>query len=519
MQEVDMQTHPGFARSPHLLRQAAFAAAVISILAAAILQNRISAAADVGIPPWPHQAGLVNPGDEPTNVQMVREEVTITVEAHDESDIFPFGEPAAHVMLGHADARFWMRNQGQVTETFKVWFPLWIPEGAYRSDELLLRDLQIRVDGRAVGYEFVDVLQPEYGRTVPWGMWTMSFPPGDEVEIRVTYNVYPIGDQPLGTFQYILETGADWYGTIGEGTVTIELPYPVQDAGAVEDDISTVPGALPVNPSPDYYEISGNRVTWRFADLEPAEADNISLTVLAPRVWEGIQSAYDRVQADPGSAGAYNDLAIALTKGLDVIKGIYLTNAASNPALARAAKGAYEEAYRLTPEEQIGVEPLVGYLRLLFWMKEFERHAPPDEWVAALEEALQRNPEEVERVIQYFATIYEDWGRRSYEEIERPPIPSEASLSLIETVDELAPGELDWLRGWIDYARQQATAASPTLAPIRPPTVEPEPAQTEESPSGGRGSLCPGSLAAIPLAGLGVWTAHARKRKGSLEDA
>jgi len=72
----------------------------------------------------------VNPAGISTHVQMVSEDVLIVVEAQQRDDVLTIyqGTLAANVMVGHVEAVFLMRNQGDQTEAFDVWFPLWPSE-------------------------------------------------------------------------------------------------------------------------------------------------------------------------------------------------------------------------------------------------------------------------------------------------------------------------------------------------------------------------------------------------------
>ena len=74
-------------------------------------------------PPWTAQGVDIAPGEEPTRVQMISEEVTLTIEPLDS----PSGEESVKIydlMVAHVEAEFLMRNTGEETEAFDVWFPL-----------------------------------------------------------------------------------------------------------------------------------------------------------------------------------------------------------------------------------------------------------------------------------------------------------------------------------------------------------------------------------------------------------
>jgi hypothetical protein len=437
--------------------------------------------ADVGIPPWSMPGSSVDPAGAATHVQMVSENVLVTIESHRRDDILPSDEGtlAANAMVGHVDATFIMHNQGDELEAFDVWFPLWLSDDAYHTPITQAENFAAWVDDAPAEVDYLEAelgfLTPDDQPTpLPWATWFVSFPPGRDVEIRVTYDIFPIGDRPYGTFHYILETGADWWGTIGEGTITFRLPYEVNESNtALNPDSRTY--YAPTAPRPSYYAISGTDVVWHFADLEPTADDNVQLTVMVPEVWYEITAAQREAAANPDSAQAHLRLAHALVTGLEVLK-ITILPQANSAALADAARESFQRALALSPES-VQVDDLVSCLKLLYWMGEYDASSAPKDLLDILEQALERNPDQVDSVIAYLNYLYYFWDMDNYsvEGVQHyAPPPSAALLSLLEKTLEIAPDKVRGLEKWKEIL-ETGSFTVPTLLPTPYPISSPEP--------------------------------------------
>ncbi len=186
------------------------------------------ALAHVG-PVWTAQGAGIEPGEEPTQVQMVSETVLVAVEAleppSDETLIWMHQRVTTHV-----EATFLMRNHGTETQSLEVWFPL--TTGAEYGENVpypgQAENSRAWVDGESVegeeapGRDLLGVREE-----VPWARWSVTFPAGEDVELRVTYHTHPVEWGGCAVAYYILETGVGWHGPIGEGTMTFRLPYEV----------------------------------------------------------------------------------------------------------------------------------------------------------------------------------------------------------------------------------------------------------------------------------------------------
>ncbi len=137
-------------------------------------------------------------------------------------------------MLGHVEATFVLRNHGAAAESFAVWSPLAAAPGADDWGDDRVANFAAWVNGAPATIS-EQQCPGQRDRPASWATWPVTFPAGRDVTLRVTYDTQPVGYKPWGTFYYVLETGAGWWGTIGTGTVTVRLPYPVDANNTVLD--------------------------------------------------------------------------------------------------------------------------------------------------------------------------------------------------------------------------------------------------------------------------------------------
>lgn len=205
-------------------------------------------------PPPPSPGTSLEPGESVTNVQMLWEDVIMTITDNSAA----------------VQAVFRFQNQGAETESFDVRFPLGV------SVQGPINDFAASVDG--VPAPIMNI--QDRRDASPWATWPTTFPPGVVVEVSVNYTVSGYRYNKLTALQeysYILATGAGWYGSIGEGTITVRLPYEANRNTVCLGDTCYH------RPQPEWYTIAGTDVIWRFTDLEPTEADNIEIIVLDSR--------------------------------------------------------------------------------------------------------------------------------------------------------------------------------------------------------------------------------------------
>ncbi|MBN1427775.1 MAG: hypothetical protein JXB07_05270 [Anaerolineae bacterium] len=465
------------------------------IMAMAIARSALADAA----PPEPPPGASINSDEPSTYVQMISESVVMAITDYNGPSVFGDWCPGcddlvSNQMVGHVQAYFEMRNQGTATETLDVRFPL-----GYFSDEPI-QNFTAYVDGQTVEHTVIedketwsaDGASSSSDVLSPWATWKVVFPPGQTVNLGVEYDVHPAGWALVGTFTYILETGAGWYGPIGEGTITFRLPYDVNEMNTV-----FYPGT---SPHPDYYTFSGPDVTWHFSDLEPAEEDNVHLTVLLPSLWRTIDEAQTRAEANPGSVDAQLELADALMSAVNCSKGC------GYDSLVQAAEQAYQRALELDPGN---VDIYSGYLGLLLNIP-IPGEPVPEQFVPLLESALELDPDN-ERLLelQDFYYGYLDWVATTIPDATWLPTRGPNRVTATPTLTQTpgSPGKpfMTWTPGPTRTSYFHPTSTPTTFAS---PTPIPTPSTNTTSPITLWATV---GAAMIGGAGVGVWVYRKRR--------
>ena len=239
-------------------------------------------------PPEAPDGENIDPGKSTTMVQMVAEEVVVDVGATLDSYLFDdgYGEWAVNGYRLAYNCTFWMVNQGVVIENLAVRFPI---NTQWEYGGITIQS--IKVDGDPVSWweDEIDVSQP-----FSWAHFDVTFPPGEEVEIKVTYTslTKPQKGFAYEWVSYILETGAGWYGPIGQGRIILRLPY-----------APTTENVLLELSSPDA-EFNGSDLVWEFTDLEPTSEDNWRAWIVNPDTWLAIESNREKLESSPNNSAA-----------------------------------------------------------------------------------------------------------------------------------------------------------------------------------------------------------------------
>ncbi len=357
---------------------------IVGILLACLIRPA-PAMADVGTV-WTAQGTDISPGEEPTQVQMVSEAVTLSVEPQ----VAPDDQSSARLdelMVVHVEAVFHMINRGAEAESLDVWFPLTTGLGTHHlsvADPLAqAENFQAWVNGESVpvteapGRDLLGVRD-----SVPWATWSVTFPPEQEGQLRVTYDVHPIEWGGWAVVHYILETGAGWYGPIGEGTVTFHLPYEVTPMNV---QLAEIREAYTGAGRPFDVAVEGSDVTFRFRDLEPKpsspdrlqaldpfrETDNLIVPLMPPTAWAEIEDAQADAEAHPEAIEAQLRLAEALAAGTQRVK--WFSDTAANALLIERTEAAYQRALDLAPED---VDARVAYLKWLAIPRYYDGEGP-----------------------------------------------------------------------------------------------------------------------------------------------
>ncbi|MCC6906081.1 MAG: hypothetical protein IT326_09585, partial [Anaerolineae bacterium] len=313
------------------------------------------------------------------------ETVIIEVTATDQP-VSDWGNLASDRMTAHVEASFAMQNQGSEAESFDVWFPIGLNDGWGGVQEV--SNFRAWVNGEEAPTGRMETTN-EFEQRLPWATWPASFPPGEPVDLRVSYDFRPTGYAPYGDFEYILETGAGWYGPIGEGTIVVRLPYEVSEY--------TVPGShmvYPSSPARDQFIVSGNEMTWHFSELEPIAENNVRFVAMIPQVWEHIMAAEDAVRANPKSATALRDLAQAREAGLEFKYELVCCQ-----PLADLTIDAYRRAVALAPDDPDVVAAYVTYLSGLWFPYAGSTEGMPEDFLPMLARGLMLAPENEELLL------------------------------------------------------------------------------------------------------------------------
>ncbi len=427
-------------------------------------------------PPWTAQGVTIEAGKTPTYVQMVSEEVSLKVEAVEITGE-RIKEHVEDEMIAHVDATFFMQNQGTESESFDMWFPItWYDKNMRAAGDRynVLATFQVWVDGvpatvgEGLGHDLLGGSDD-----VPWATWPATFPPGQTVTVRVTYDIHPTGYSKWGLFHYILETGAGWYGPIGAGTVTVSLPYAVEPGNTVTSFADTHYKFEYLGGQLAPTQISGNEIVWSFKDLEPAAEHNIAVMTLSPWAWADIVSAREAVTAQPESAEAYLALAQAYRNALPPGPSGYHVIENENELWLTNTTDAYRRAAELAPED---TQILTTYLDWLWeFLPDYEKLMPAI--AAILPQAQSLAPDHP--FVAYYST-------------KNLPTPEPATPTAQPATPTPEP------------ATPTAPAATPTAAPATPASpvatpAAPTPTATPAAPTGPcAGALFLGLLLFLP---------------------
>lgn len=311
--------------------------------------------ADVAPPEAPPGSNPL-PGDGTTQVAMLAETVTLTV----------LPDPAdAQGAIAKTVASFTMRNQGTQAEQIQVRFPLsFVFWGSEKYPEI--GDLVARVNGIKVattrqvlpytpanpmGADCVDCPVAAHRQIeMPWAVFDVGFPPGDDVSIEVSYTVQGFGIYPYENFRYILETGAGWKDAIGSADVIVRLPYEASDRN-VWVEASTLGLTL-----------YGNEVRWHFENLEPTSENNIEISLLPPSMWQKILTETANVTRNPQDGEAWGRLGKAYKEAIRMPKGFLRRDPVGREMYA-LSRDAYERCLTLLPKDSLWH---AGYADLLW---------------------------------------------------------------------------------------------------------------------------------------------------------
>lgn len=412
-----------------------WARALLLALAFSLLAP-LPARADVAPPEAPPGAGIA-PGQELTQVRMVSERVTLTILPNREGEM-----PKART-----EATFQMRNLGAVEEKMDARFPLVFGESIYYSEMFPeISDIQVKVDGKVVATrrQMGGYLDSE--TKIPWAVFPVAFPPGQDVHISVTYTTLGFGYEPHIVFRYILETGAGWKDTIGSAEIVVVLPYAASLENVVFDEYSGY-GQTTLNP-----QFSGNEIRWRFESLEPTWEDNFTVMVIQPSAWQKVLREREAIARNPKDGEAWGRLGKAIKAVIRYPRG-YLRADDAGRRMYLEAVAAYEKSVTLLPKDALWH---YGFADLLWSHYVFDVH-----WTGGQDVA------ELARLCQELNTS-----------LALDPKNQDAR-DLADTISYTIPGLIEQSGSGYTFL---ALTATPTAAPPTPTATQP-PAETTFTPS------------------------------------
>jgi tetratricopeptide (TPR) repeat protein len=312
--------------------------------------------ADVAPPQMPPGANL-NPGTETTLVRMMAETVLLNVRQDPQDNTGAIADTAA---------TFMMRNLGTAEETMQARFPLSFVGGD--SDGFgnfpEIKQIAVKVNGKSV--TTTREMQPAIaivGATnersdVPWAVFNVSFPPGQDVTIDVTYTTTGFGYYPYKAFKYILETGAGWKDMIGSADIIVRLPYEASKYNVWLPDQTTG-----YSQTSSGSTLNGNEVRWHFDNLEPTKESNIEITVVTPTLWQEVLKETDTVTKNPNEGEAWGRLGKAYKEIAVMAKHGDPRTDVDGQELLQLSRQAYEKCLALLPNDPLWH---FGYAELLW---------------------------------------------------------------------------------------------------------------------------------------------------------
>jgi tetratricopeptide (TPR) repeat protein len=417
----------------------------------------------------------LDPGDAATQVRMVAETVTLEV-----------APPNPEMMIeAWVTADFTLRNLGDTPERILVGFPLTCFEciSSESGDSEEINDLTVYVNTLQVATREETLTFPSYQDTlsINWAVFEVTFPPGQDVLIRVTYTAGGWGEisNSYRTFSYVLVTGAGWYDSIGSADIIARLPYPANELNTWFDRSGLTGDSATLSPT-----ISGNELRWHLEDFEPAQ--DFALTIVHPWQWYSALVEEENVRLNPQDGEAWGRLGRIYKQMLDDHNSIRMDSVAEE-IYARAVE-AYEHATTLLPGDAMWH---AGFAELLFnhfyWVDYIGNWDRPADDLSALSRAV-------------------DEVRRS---LEIDP-DNELALDILDWVIFTFPDAIQIVAGKVDYPiltstagftytfRQATATPLPTSTPR--PTATPGVAATSTAAPipGDTGSVAPGNQTPAP---------------------
>ena len=292
-------------------------------------------------PPEQSPGSSISPSGK-TKVQMLAEKV--------EFDLQPLHSGSDDYIL--VTAEFVMLNRGTSDENLQVRFPL----DAYNFLEPipLIQNFKVVVNGIQTT---TTIVKEKFAGCplddcplVSWASFNAEFPMQQQVVVRVTYELQPVRiSTALGTFNYVLETGAGWYGVIGKATFIMRLPY--------KATLDNAKGNWIADKAPEYRY---NEIRWYAESIEPSGKFNLGFNVVYPDVWRQLLSAQAKVNSVPNNPTAWASLGEAYVETAERFHGSW------DLRQLRLSLKAYIQAIKLDP---LSAEKYARVAELQWWIE------------------------------------------------------------------------------------------------------------------------------------------------------
>jgi len=457
---------------------------ILAILLLTLLAIPTPAYADIAPPAQPPGVNP-EPGDEATQVRMENETVLLDVQAGPTSD-----------SLGRArvTADFTMRNLGDQAESMAVRFPIGASDGWFNYPEI--KDLQVFVDGKVVRPRRVQGEDPRFrDDLVPWAEFDVTFPPGEDVDIRVTYRLEGSGEYPYVSFEYILSTGAGWKDTIGSADLIVRLPYEANVHNTILDYqigwSQTSPGAV----------FQGDEIRWHYDDFEPTREQDLDVALVMPSAWQKVLDEQAKVATNPRDGEAWGRLG-KLYKEMTFLRK-EVRGDAGGPELYELSKEAYAKSIALLPNDALWHAGFAELYLMHYYLTGWNNPEAVSDLISALDllqRALETNPQ-TPKARELLENI-------SYSDPEYVRMEGEQFIFLYLTATPLPPTELPTDTPIPPSTTPVPPTESPTDTALPSPTVTLRPtASPMASPTGS-----PPSIAAYPAAPLEAYPAAPQSR-------
>ncbi|MBN2015260.1 hypothetical protein JW766_00295 [Candidatus Dojkabacteria bacterium] len=275
------------------------------------LSFRKGASADVG--EAPSEGGIIVPGEKTDKVEMIYEKVVYDIQEETKDSPFYQGDfNESDVWVRHyaqVSAEFKMKNTSSKDEVMDLMFPIpanYIDLDYFKPEDKMnpAINFMVYVDNKASDFEYEVYDMYSFMNTPNFPeekviaiKFPVTFKANLETNIKVEYDARLVFEPKsiYGTFNYIMETGADWSGSIGSGEIIFSFPSDI--SSSMFDTYN------------EGFKIEGNELVWKFSNLEPGPEDNIKVSY-APSLL-GIWDQRDESLEDLVSGG---DMDVQLDK-------------------------------------------------------------------------------------------------------------------------------------------------------------------------------------------------------------